>query len=303
MKCSLFLLLLLIGGPGNVMNMAVFWRQGLRERINLCLFALSLADELYLLQCLSINGERLYTLFTTNERYGPVTKWMANRNFTGFFGLCWVSQIMSAIIASERCFCVVSPFRSQLILTTRTMAIIIAVVYAVVLGLYFLVASRYHLSCVLDPVSGLSFNAVTGGEFYHQNKVRDNSSSCSGGAAGREVGVTRMLVGASMLFIACVTPILLFRVVLIFVPELNSGRRYHNVFFVFLWLLEVLSYINSSLNVLVYYVMGSRYRHTLRGMTPAGLLLGAPTTTGKAKEQRDDLETPASLPPQPPALQ
>ena len=42
-------LLFLIGGPANVVNMAVFYKQGLRERINLCLFALSLADELYLI--------------------------------------------------------------------------------------------------------------------------------------------------------------------------------------------------------------------------------------------------------------
>ena len=61
-------LLFLIGGPANVVNMAVFYKQGLRERINLCLFALSLADELYLIHSMFINGERLHTQFTTSER-------------------------------------------------------------------------------------------------------------------------------------------------------------------------------------------------------------------------------------------
>jgi len=37
-------ILFLIGGPANVLNMAVFYKQGLKERINVCLFALSLAD-------------------------------------------------------------------------------------------------------------------------------------------------------------------------------------------------------------------------------------------------------------------
>ena len=42
-------ILFLIGGPANVINMAVFYKQGLKDRVNLCLFALSLADELYLI--------------------------------------------------------------------------------------------------------------------------------------------------------------------------------------------------------------------------------------------------------------
>ena len=61
-------LLFLIGGPANVINMAVFYKQGLRERINLCLFALSLADEVYLIQCMFFNGERIHRQFTTSER-------------------------------------------------------------------------------------------------------------------------------------------------------------------------------------------------------------------------------------------
>ena len=61
-------IMFLIGGPANVINMAVFYKQGLRERINLCLFALSLADELYLIQCMFFNGERIHRQFTTSQR-------------------------------------------------------------------------------------------------------------------------------------------------------------------------------------------------------------------------------------------
>ena len=61
-------LLFLIGGPANVINIAVFYKQGLRERINLCLFALSLADELYLIQSMFFNGERIHRQFTTSQR-------------------------------------------------------------------------------------------------------------------------------------------------------------------------------------------------------------------------------------------
>ena len=61
--------LFLIGGPANVINMAVFYKQGLRERVNLCLFALSLADELYLIHCMFFSGETIHRQFTTSQRY------------------------------------------------------------------------------------------------------------------------------------------------------------------------------------------------------------------------------------------
>ena len=69
LKSAIFLpLLFLIGAPANVINMVVFYKHGLRERINLCLFALSLADELYLTHSMFLNGERIHRQFTTKER-------------------------------------------------------------------------------------------------------------------------------------------------------------------------------------------------------------------------------------------
>ena len=98
-------------------------------------------------------------------------EFILNHNLSGFFGFEWISQVMSAIIASERCFCVVSPLRSQSVLSTRTMAIIIVVVYIVVLSLYFVVALRYRFVCVYDPTTDMYFKMIDGGEFYYQHKV------------------------------------------------------------------------------------------------------------------------------------
>ena len=60
-------ILFLIGGPANVINIAVFYKQGLKERINVCLFALSLADGLYLANNMLWYGEQLRLQFTTKE--------------------------------------------------------------------------------------------------------------------------------------------------------------------------------------------------------------------------------------------
>ena len=56
------------------------------------------------------------------------------------------------------------------------------------------------------------------------------------------------------------------RLVLPFVPELNTGRRYQNTFLAAFWLLEINSYINSSFNIFVYYSMGSRYREMVKAI-------------------------------------
>jgi len=61
-------ILFLIGGPANVINMAVFYRQGLKERINVCLFSLSLSDGLYLLYNMILYGEKLGLQFSTREK-------------------------------------------------------------------------------------------------------------------------------------------------------------------------------------------------------------------------------------------
>lgn len=57
---ALIPLFTLLGLPGNVLNAVVFYRQGLRERINLCLFALAIVDLTAILVFVLFNGELFY---------------------------------------------------------------------------------------------------------------------------------------------------------------------------------------------------------------------------------------------------
>ena len=85
-------LLFLIGGPANVINMAVFYKHGLSVRINLCLFALSLADELYLMQCMFLNGERIHGQFTSSQRSVDIcatSVWYMYILVINFIIACW----------------------------------------------------------------------------------------------------------------------------------------------------------------------------------------------------------------------
>ncbi|KAL8591387.1 hypothetical protein ACOMHN_022194 [Nucella lapillus] len=242
-----------------------------------------------------------FSFLTDSVRYGPLMRFMINHNLLGFFGLPWVSQIISATIACERCFCVLWPLRSQTVLSTTTTTVFIAISSVVTLGLYSITVTKYRAVCVHEPLSNSVMWILLPSQFYFDHRVLVESldgyvfgviipllvlptvvvttavtmiklrraaawraSTASGGTTGssREMATTVMLVYNSIFFIVCVTPLTFFRVLWLSVPQFQAGNSYHNLHFVFVWLLDIATYINQTFNFVVYYTMGSRYRHT-----------------------------------------
>ncbi|KAL8607185.1 hypothetical protein ACOMHN_009579 [Nucella lapillus] len=293
-------ILFVIGGPANVINMAVFRRQGLGVRINVCLFCLSLADLLYLANNMLLYGEQIHVQHTTGDKYGPIMRFLTNHNLLGMYGFTWVSEVLSALIATERCFCVLWPLRAHTVLSARTATVIIVIVNVTVVGLYFFVTARYRLVCAYDPLTGANIWTFTAGPFYrrHQRvidfldafvyglgiplvtmvivalttgvtlvKLRQAAAwragrASRGGVSASDVALTMMLVYNSVFFCVCVCPVALFRVVWLFIPDMNAGGRQHNLFFTCIWLMDMVTYVNATFNIAVYYTMGSRYRQT-----------------------------------------
>ena len=182
-------------------------------------------------------------------RFGPFTRFLINNHFMGFYGVTSVSQILSAIIASERCFCILQPFRSKSVLRTSTMTAIVVTVYVGVIAPYFLIMMKYRVACVYDVFSGRETWTVVPGQFYLKNKklidilnavvfgaglncgtvavvttttiltmvkLRQAAAwragaSSSGSVSPQEVALTRMLVYNSCFFVLCVFPVALFR--------------------------------------------------------------------------------------------
>ena len=176
-------------------------------------------------------------------------RFMTNHNLLGFFGFTWVSQIISAIIACERCFCILQPLRSQTVLRTSTTVVIIAIDYVVVVGLYSLVVSRYRLVCAYDPLTRGNIWTAVSGAFYLRHKAPIDflhavvfgtafpllvmtvvtatttitavklrqaaawraGTSSGGGLSAREIALTKMLIYNSIFFIICAFPITVFR--------------------------------------------------------------------------------------------
>ncbi|XP_076442730.1 galanin receptor 2a-like [Babylonia areolata] len=295
-------LLFLVGVPGNILSAAVFYKQGLRERINLCIFCLALVDLIVLSVTFFLLAEKVYRLFV-----GPSNFFI--RYFVGLTSFTWVSMFLSAVIAAERCFCVVSPLRAQRMLSTRTLAVIITTISLLLLaGMMAIAGPKHTEACLFDPQTNRTSLIIYVTEYYLKNKKtldiidtfvyatalpatifliiivttivtaiklqsavnwRQQSSSASGiqptGSSDKHMVVlTRMLIATSVLFIVCTFPTLVFQVTIFLVPELMNAGRYRNLRDVFWNVIMMFRCVNSSLNFFVYYYMGSRFRQTLK---------------------------------------
>ena len=108
----------LFGVTTNVINCMVFVRQGLRDRINLCLFSLALADISFLLFMFSGRFFPFLGLFDRELREFWSEKFL-NTVLGPMLGTLNISNLMTMVISVERCICVVSPFTAKRFLKTR----------------------------------------------------------------------------------------------------------------------------------------------------------------------------------------
>ncbi|PVD26181.1 hypothetical protein C0Q70_13850 [Pomacea canaliculata] len=131
-------LLFLFGFPGNILCAAVFYKLGLRERINLCVFALALTDLVTITVSFCVGVER-----ALRDLLGVELNFFI-QYFVGPTGFLWASMFVSTIIACERCFCVVSPFKAQRYIKTSTTAVVITVATVVLVGGMCAIAGPKH---------------------------------------------------------------------------------------------------------------------------------------------------------------
>ena len=293
-------LLFFIGFPANCINMAVFFKQGLKERINLCLFSLALVD----LSCLSLTfvfyAERLYTQFTNGERIGVVYRYMLNNNVLGLCGIVYGPMFLSVIVSIERCICVLFPMKAKSCIPTRTIAFIIVVGVLCLVSARFAVTAMYQVTCFYEmrtqrfswqpyvndyyfrnkaminalnsvfygvlmtvgcPVIVLATTTITVVRLTHVVRWRSQTSSS---LSSKEVGVTKMLIALSIEFFVLSIPIIVLRVVPVFEPRLRAGGEFANSFNLLTGVSEVCGSMSSSVNIFVYYFTGTRYRETIQ---------------------------------------
>ena len=301
--CGVNLVLFSIGVPTNLLNCLVFYRQGLRDRMNLCLFSLALVDMFYVTFFYLASS---YCL--VGQQFPEVGEWwkiFVRKYFAGLYaGFLFSSGCLTMVIAVERCVCVTLPLKAATLVKTRTISVIIAGVVVSLQTLCLLYPLELSIGTREDPNTGRITFFLTTTEFFSQHKVlydvlentflmivipfttftvvtiatavtvvqlkraiawRHGSSSSSSSDV-REVALVKMLVVVSLIYIISSAPNVALGMTRLLVPEFLHTRRYANIFLASNLTFLVLAEVNSSVNFFVYLARSSRFRQELRCM-------------------------------------
>lgn len=315
-------ILFLISAPTNIINMVVFYKQGLKERINFCLFWRSFADLVHMTWTYCAFAETLYLKILEGNINGVLIQFFSKSKLLVLIGFCWVSAITTTIISGERCFCVVNPFLAKNILKTKTMNVILVVVSTLVLVGYYSVIMRWDFICLIDSATNKKVMWEYPSKEYTENKYlvdviqgtiyglvipgfcilvvtsstiittislrrmtywRKSSTSSAAVMSSRDVALTRTLISVSILFVICYLPAFVFHNAGRVFPEMRLGGQMHNTYNVLLYTALLCTYINPSFTFLIYYKTSSRYRMVLRDLTCSCTRL---PQSGKAKTEK-----------------
>ena len=118
----------------------VFYRAGLKDRMNLCLFCLSMVDGMSIAFMFLGGTSCLVSAVWPDLQTG--WKFLIRMHVLGALrGFLLCSGCLTMIISVERCVCVFLPLRATSLIRTRTMAVII-----------FTTIATIHTICLIYPL-------------------------------------------------------------------------------------------------------------------------------------------------------
>ena len=165
--------LFLVSVPTNLLNMAVFWRHGPRERINLCLFSLAFADFVVVASLFEWNLDSLYSEISGTPYKLVVMKFSANNMIHSLVAFAYISGFLSTLIAFERCLCVLIPLKAQHVMHTKTTALIIVTGHVLIYAAHYVVAMKMRVVCMFDPLTNKTVDALYSSQFFVENEISE----------------------------------------------------------------------------------------------------------------------------------
>ncbi|KAK6983082.1 growth hormone secretagogue receptor type 1 [Biomphalaria glabrata] len=291
----------IFGIVSNVVNMAIFFKQGLRTTMNISFFSLAISDVCSLVTlfwfslCMNPLFENSDVPFISREIQYLTGGWPS-------FCFARITSFITSYITAERCLCIISPLKVKHIITPkRTLVTIVFIYIFIFLSTVPEYASSYiswkhHpirnqsvLGLVFYPnrkdIEGLGFvlNAILGTFSYiliilfttilvcklrQENKcptkncIKPDKPEL---VTNRKKAVNMVLIIA-VISIVCSTPCIIFSLVSFFEPEFSILGGYCNIFHV-VWSFGFLfTGINSSVNAILYYQMSSKYKKSFHDM-------------------------------------
>ncbi|XP_025097627.1 neuromedin-U receptor 2-like [Pomacea canaliculata] len=290
----------------NIVNCLVFRRQGLKDRMNLCLFVHALVDMTYLVSSLAFNVTYWIKLLqpVPGEELYRKTHCYAMGVCAGFRE---ASACINAVIAVERCVCVVFPLMANSLMSTKAMGIMLV---AIVIGMQLAFATnpiKRYVYPVYDNTTGMTMWQMARSAAWQDNEAlllydtvddtimmiifpfvifalvsgvttitvvklraamswRRKASSRGNHAQPQQVALTKMLVLASCIFVACKVPVIAFTMGRVVYPEFSPFGSQHNAFRIADLIAPYFPYAHCAVSFFVYYSLSSRFRSELQGL-------------------------------------
>lgn len=284
----------------NVINVIIFYKRGLDNTVNISLFGIAISDLGSLITTLWMN---ICFNPLLEESHSPMVTSEVQYLTAGWPHVCFtrITCCITVYVTAERCTCITAPLKVKHIFTPTRTKVIICSIYLLMAvslipeyitgyigwkfypprnetllrlvftsdrpkieGLVFVLNSTLALCsfiavivCTVVLVWKLKVTAkwrqssTFNLEQFHNFSVRDKKT-------------VNMIVLIAIILIICYTPGTALLMVTFFEPEFSVSGRYVNTFIAAWTFGLLLETVNSSVNIILYYKMSTRYRQTLR---------------------------------------
>lgn len=289
----------IFGIVANIINMIVFFKQGLNTTINICFFSMAVSD------LGSLVSQQLINLYN-NPLFVDLDLPIVYHEFQYFTAIlreifAKITFLLTVYVTTERCFCIAFPLHVKQMITPRRTTTIIIVVYVTMILSFIPVYTTVYIAknfysnrnrtlfglvfrknkelvdglvflfhSILGFLAFITVVILTGVLIYKLNQKKtwlhtaNVYQSKSESVSNRDKATMSMVILIASILIICYFPSVILSSVTICVPAFNIGGRYTNTF-IGLWAISVLMHnVNSSVNIFFYYKMSSKYRQTLR---------------------------------------
>ncbi|BFY97528.1 hypothetical protein BsWGS_00568 [Bradybaena similaris] len=158
-----------IGVVSNVLVIVVFIKQGFKESVNISMTTIAVWD---LAKCLAASMQRMA---------GPMAVWSeadaeswTNISVVAFSHLIcystYVTSVLAAYVAVERCLCVCIPFKVKWLLTPKVALAISLTISVVILGLFVVMSGIYDIIWVYSDIYNQTIAVYLKNDFYYANE-------------------------------------------------------------------------------------------------------------------------------------
>lgn len=302
--------LCLIGIPANVINCLVFYRQGLQDRINTCLFSLALVDCAYLMCIFAVYSvSSLIWFVNTNLSEEYSTKAFVYGGGV-LYGLRSTSGCINMVIAIERCVCVRFPLHVASLMRTRTMAAMMLLSFLLFQACYLVIPFSYQplktgttgkgqwsfvpttflfqnisaLHTFIYTVLGTGVSSVTlliicvttGVTIMTLRAAmawRSQTSSMSNESDRQQRALTTMLLMTSCVYVITVTPFVVRQCVFGFLTSCLASGVCKDLFVAATAIVYTISLISSCIHIFIYYHRSSKFRAVLISLFGCSLVI------------------------------